>query len=199
MIPRSLLVSVVFFLGLVINPAYFAGCSSGDAEGDSPGFGEAEMLMLLDAANETGTWEFDVGDKRYAIDLVLSQSGDRDMPAAQSVRSAAFAMRAHACGTRRFTNSAAACITVTEVPVEGELSLRQVAPVQRTVSASVEVRGVLLTRGDKLLSASMSLEFEGGKALLHSPDARAFKLSQFKAAAAGPDDAITFGDPTLRF
>lgn len=194
MLSRSLLIAVAFYLGLVLNPAYFAGCG-GDAS-DATSFGEPEMLRLLDAANEAGSWEFDAGGSRYALDLVLTQSAGADTHAGLGVAPAAFAQRAYACGTRRFMNSAAACITFTEVPLEGELSLRQLAPVVRTLATGVAVHGALWTSGDRLLSASLNLSFSGGTAELNSPDARAFELLQFSAAAADEHDAIAFGVPT---
>lgn len=200
----SALAVATFLFASVVNPAYFAGC--GGSSESEPEFGEAEMLALLDVANEQGRWTFESAGREYEIELSLLQvSGEDAFGGIAPLRGGAMSVTrampgmlsgatARACGTRRFMNRAAACVTVSELPVEGELTLREVSPMPRVVATNVSVEGRLWTDAYHLVFATIDLQFGASSVTLHSDDARRFELHRVDAVAAdlGATDGIQF-------
>lgn len=170
------LAGAVFLFALVVNPAYF-GCGPTESE---PNFGEAEMLQSLDAANETGTWDFEVDGVSYELTLSLMQVVGEDVIAVRHPQSM-FASTAHACGSRSFLMSASACVTVTTLQVEGELTLRRVEDgVATELVSNAAVSGDLTAYGETLRDVSMNLVFGDARTVsLSAEDARTFVLTAF--------------------
>jgi hypothetical protein len=200
---RTLLFAAGFFFAFVVNPAYITGCMVSESE---PDFGEAEMLALLDAANEQGRWELESDGKTYEIELSLMQkvgspaaSGPEPGYAPRTAWEPRTALRAgslwsapaHACGTRTFTQSASACVTFTEVPLFGELTIRELSPTPHVVVDALEVEGRLWTDAARLLFAYLDVylsdDRSGDSITLHSPDATSFELQQVDAMGLGDD------------
>ncbi len=180
MLRKTALRAWVFGLALVANPAYVTACS-GHEGSDEFTYGEAELVGLLDDVNATASWEFE----GYALSLELEQqTGEATARAEGLVRSA------HACGSRTFVKSAAACLDITEMPLEGTATVTTrlddgtIAPV-----ATVPVSGKLLVTGLDLKQAELSLYFDGGSMfLLWTPEGD-FELWSFGADRLGPDAA----------
>jgi hypothetical protein len=174
---RLLFAVSTFLLASVVNPAYFAGCVQDESE---PDFGEPEMLELLDAVNEQGRWQFENAGAQYEIEFSLMQAAGADSHAA--ARTAMFSgATAHACGSRTFMNSAAACLTVSQLIVEGEFTLRELAPTPRVVASAVAVTGNLTAPGNHLRSASLDLRFGDSFVTLETRDASTFELQNLHA------------------
>jgi hypothetical protein len=188
---RTLLCFTSFCFAFVVNPGYITGCSTSDSE---PEFGEAEMLELLDAANEQGRWQLESGGKTYEIELSFMQAA-AGAPGEQAARAprrplepgSLFGTRAHACGTRTFTQRASACVTFTEVPLVGELTVRELSPTPHVIVDAVEIEARLWTDAHRLLFAYLDFEFEDNRVVLHSPDAESWQLQRVDAMALGED------------
>lgn len=184
LIQRSFVGLAVFFVAFVVNPLYFAGCVSADPE---PNFGEAEMVALLATVNSTDVWAFSTNGQSYELTLTL----DRATHASRAVpRKDAFSATAMACGTRSFYQSAAACITVTSLPLTGSFMLERVSGSERaTVAANVAFEGALVVYGDTIGSAHLDLTFRDGTdgISIGSPDAHEFTLERIHAQDLGEE------------
>lgn len=179
---RSLLGAGVFAVAFVLNPLYFAGCGASEPE---PNFGEAEMLGLYDRV-DTGTWSFETGGSSYELSLVLNRATATVVARAEE----SFTQSAHACGDRTFFQSAAACITVTSVPVVGTVTLvRVVGEPRTTVAENVAIEGSIDVYGDALQNAMMTLTLGETTQLLafSSPAAMDFELTRVLLTDVGAE------------
>lgn len=184
LIQRSFIGVAVFFVAFVVNPLYFAGCVAADPE---PNFGEAEMVAILGTVRSTDVWTFADNGQNYELTLTL----DRATHATRFVpRKDAFSATAMACGTRSFYQTAAACITVTRLPLTGSFMLERVNGAERTtVAASVSFEGALEVYGDTIGSARLDLTFRDGidGISIGSPDAHEFTLERIHAQDLGEE------------
>ncbi|MBK8170950.1 MAG: hypothetical protein IPK60_11490 [Sandaracinaceae bacterium] len=185
---RSAIGVAVFALAFVVNPLYFAGCVASDPE---PNFGEPEMLALLDDANESSPYAFAVDDVHYELALSLSQSAQmaRAIPKSELVQSA------YACGNRAFYQSAAACVTVTELPVNGTFTLRRMDGSEWVeVATDIAVRGSIAVYGETLTSAFLTLHFRDNQDTIQlNASPSPFDLTNFNATNLGSESlAITY-------
>jgi len=178
------LASAVFFVALALNPGYF-GCGTSD---NAPNFGETEMLQSLDAANEIGTWTMHVDGVDYEVTLSLIQTAGEDSYASRPTR-ALFGNVAHACGSRTFMQSASACVTRTELIVDGELTLRRVdADGPFDLVSATPVHGSLTSYTTTLGWVALELAFgDANRIALHANDARDYTLASFDADGIGID------------
>jgi hypothetical protein len=190
---RSALGLFVFCLSFVINPGYFAGCTSGPG---GPDFGEAEMLELLDEANATGPFDLEHDGTRYRLELTLEQRPGDDVEDLASRRwPAAFARPALACGHRTFLASAAACVTTSAIPLIARVTfVRLDATGESKLIDDREFAGDLSVSGDKLANAAVDLVDGDGdtRIELRSTDAVRFKLGQLRTNVDG--FPVTFQD-----
>jgi hypothetical protein len=184
-----------FCLASVINPGYFAGCASStgdDDPGPEPGsekfeFGEAEMLALVDEANATSPFDFTQGPDHYRVEMFFEQRAGEDQDDTASLqRPAPFKMRAFACGTRTFMQSAAACVTMSQVLLTATINLYRLdgedtTPIvqNRKVDAYLSVGGYKLTNAN-IISGSYGVGDNSTQIALGSADGKTFKLDQFR-------------------
>jgi hypothetical protein len=183
---------VAFGLASVINPGYFAGCASDSSEGPGPepgkekfAFGEAEMLSLVDEANATGPFDVMDGTQRYRLEVLFAQRDGEDQDDSTALRRASpLSIRAYACGTRTFMQSAAACITSSQVLLAATLNVYRIdaaGETQVVKDQSFEAR--LTVYGTKLSNAELSIgQFETSpstRLMLSSADGKSFKLTLF--------------------
>jgi hypothetical protein len=193
-----LMTAAAFCLASVINPGYFAGCTSNtDQPGAEPGaekfdFGETEMLALVDEANATSPFDVTSGSQTYKLEVSFEQrSGeDQDDTAALKQRPL-FTSRAFACGTRTFMQSAAACITQSEVLLTATINLYRVdstglTPVvqNRTVDARLLVYGTTLSSA-QIVSGSYGSGNPATQLSLMSSNGSTFELAQFRIVEPG--------------
>ena len=148
--PRSISV-IAFALALVINPGYFVGCVGDTA--DEFQFGEAEMLELVDRVNDQEAFVFESAGEVYRLELTLEQAQGEDDGTAAAGTSLA-ARRALACGSRTFMNSAAACISSSEVALLADLRLYRTTRTRRAGAGTAAVGS--LSAWGKQLGASQS-------------------------------------------
>jgi hypothetical protein len=193
---RHWLITVLAFVcAFVVNPGYFAGCGSAEPQGFS--FGEAEMLKLLESVNAAEPIEFSSGGSDYSVEFKVIQRPGVDRDDTMSRAQPATALQAYACGNRTFLQSAAACITLTELPVVGSVTLRKRAADGRSlVAANLAVMGALRVGGYDLRQASLDLNDQVDTISLRSADGRTFMLEVFdapKLADGGGD--ISFAKP----
>jgi hypothetical protein len=181
---RKLVTALVFGVAFVINPAYVTGCGPTIEE---PDFGEAEMVALLDDLNAMGVSEIESDDALYEVELTVAQAEGEDVIAAREP--SPLASTAHACGSRTFMKSAAACGTSTALSLEGTLTIRRVdgdAPV--VVVEALAVSGLMEAYGDRLRTAYVNLELEGGgSATWYTDNAKDFVLHWLDAQDLGEE------------
>ncbi|HKU38904.1 MAG TPA: hypothetical protein VJR89_12175 [Polyangiales bacterium] len=150
------------------------------------------MLTLLDEANATSPFDFTSGLDRYRLEISFEQrSGeDQDDTAALQQRSA-FMSRVAACGTRTFMSSAAACITLSRMPLTATIDVYRIdsdgltTVVQsRTLDAYLSVDGYELTNA-QIFSGSYGVGQTNTRLSLSSADGKTFRLAQFSIVDAG--------------
>lgn len=144
---RNLAVWTLFGLAFVVNPAVLA-CSSSDDEEDFT-YGEADMK-----AAALGDWQgtAEVDGEIVAFTLTLEQASAKS--SAQSI--AAPPVRPQ-CGSRSFVKPAAACISISTMPLSGTIA-----------SEHSRLNGAVtgeLTAYKTLDSASLHIELEDGTRL----------------------------------
>jgi len=188
---RKVFGPIVFGFVFVVNPAYFSGCAS---EEEGPDFGEAEMLQVLDAANDMGRWEIESEGARYEVELVLIQATGEDAMASKQAEPM-FGSPAHACsGTRTFLRSAQACDTSTHLFLEGTLTIRALdeQPVVEVVS-DLEIVGSMSAYGDSLRTVQISLQPANTPYTIHlsSADARTFSLDSIDLKDVGENQGFS--------
>jgi len=182
---RWLVVVPVFWFAFVVNPAYVVGCGSAES---SPkfSFGEADMLKLIDAVNAAQPIAFTSGDAHYTADFSLLQKPGADQDDTSFRAPPALALQAYACGNRTFLQSASACITVSELPVTGIVTLReQVAGGDNPLPMTLIVKGTLRVYGYDMRSASLDLNDQVDTISLQSSDGRSVQLTVFDAPMLG--------------
>jgi hypothetical protein len=188
---------VAFSLASVINPGYFAGCASESSDdlGPEPGkekfeFAEAEMLNLVDEANATGPFDIMDGVQRYRLEVLFAQQNGEDQDDSTASRSPSpFSIRAYACGTRTFMQSASACITSSEVRLTATLNVYRIEATGETqVVKDQALDARLAVYGTKLNNAELSIGmFElnpSTRLTLSSRDGKSFKLTQFSVTSS---------------
>lgn len=171
-----------FLLASTLNPAYFAGCVSSEYHPKFT-YGAAEMATLARAASDS--FELTTGTDHYRIDLDLEPAkvARRTTPASP----AAFAASAHACGERKLTATASACIDWSSMSVQGVFALVRVhdGGADEVVVDQVPVHGQMAVHSLNLTAAEMDLTFDRGSLFLHSGDAKSFELASFNASLMG--------------
>jgi hypothetical protein len=183
---RGLMTVVAFGLASVVNPGYFAGCASGTG-GEKFEFGEVEMLELMDEANATGPFDIMSGSQQYRLELSFEQkSGEDEDDVAAFLQRPVFTSRARACGTRTFMQSAAACITSSEVPLTATVNLYRIDSAGETqvvhdemVDTRFYVWGTKLTNA-RIESSSNAIGSPTLQLSLMSSDGKTFKLGYFR-------------------
>lgn len=143
---RYAVATCVFALAFVVNPAWVAGCASGDDEEVDPkvlAMIEADLVERLETVNETGSFAFEHEGTSYEALLVLTQTEGKDSSAALHPRKSApgFMRSAHACGTHTFRQSASACATTYQLEVEGTLTVRRLGEDEAVIAQDIPVRG----------------------------------------------------------
>jgi hypothetical protein len=177
-----------FCLASVINPGYFAGCTSatGGPEAEQFAFGEADMLELVDEANVTSPFEITSGSTRYRLEVSFEQRSGDDQDDTTALAQPLFASRTFACGTRTFMQSAAACITMSEVLLTATINLYRIdgdgltqVVHDRTLDARLWVGGTKLTNA-QIESGSYGVGSSTTRLSLTSSNGQTFKLAQFR-------------------
>ncbi len=144
-----------FAFAFVVNPLYLvAGCMSDSSSHYE--YGEAEMLALLQNGSST-IHHFKHNGYDYELTLVARESGGADagLSAQQPL---SWQTQAHACGHRTFQASAAACIDISDMVVQGALTLKLLkATGTQTLVDAVPVSGDLMIPGTSLRFGQLSL------------------------------------------
>jgi hypothetical protein len=134
---RGVCAAAVCALVFVANPAYFMGCGEGSqpAEEDFT-FGEAELQSAA-----VGAWSGEITTDGQAVSftMTLEQASAANGQALRTVGQGL-------CGTRSFVKGAAACVAVTTMPLEGQLTI-QGQPV-KAVSGQLSVYGDSFEQGE---------------------------------------------------
>ena len=154
---QSCCAGVAFLAAFVLNPAYFAGCITGN---DDPEFkyDAQDMAKLVHAANDS--FEFEAAGVRYRLDLSVAPA---PKPGNASARLAPFARPAYACGDRRLYPTASACIDSSSMAVTGSFALfRLDGGTEQAVLTDAKVDGELWVGSLNLSTGEMTLQFEGG-------------------------------------
>jgi len=162
---KKWLILGVFGLALVVNP--YLACSS--KEDDEFSYSESELKAAV-----LGTWQgtAELDGEQVEFSLVLEQA-----PAKSKTQSLAAPNVKPQCGTRSFVKPAAACISMSEMPLVGTLTsvnpelngavdgevqaYRDLGPVDVTLrlEGGKELRGIIKGQAlsDGQISASMQL------------------------------------------
>ena len=165
---RSLLITPLFLVIFVINPAFMGGCGEVN---DEFTYGEAEMLALVTTVT-ADTWSHASGDDEWQIELELQQGDEVEITRARrSLLSAAWA-----CENRSFVRDAAACIDVSNLFLAGTVSIRD-ADGALVVDAA-PVTGYLTVASLHLDSATLFLQHDGGEFTFRSNDGQTFSLNE---------------------
>ena len=176
---RQLWAASAFGISSVINPGYFAGCASpGEEDATEDGkyqYGAAEMAELVLAANSSYELQIDGVMHRLDIDIEPART-----PAETASRTkSAFAMRAEACGDRKLTATAHACISSSSMEASGKLTLLRASDGDTfvEVASDVAIHGKLHVYSLALTSGNLQLSYDGGELALNSRDGKTFELS----------------------
>lgn len=151
---HSALGSLFFGFFLVANPAYFVSCS---AEDDGFQYDEADMLQVVEQLNETESLDIETpaGLRGYQIDFQLQQASaaSSDETALLPAQSS-WVKAAHACESRTFVRSAAACVSSSSLLLEGTARIKDGEKIVQTleVEGAMDVHSNLLTHAEFLLS-----------------------------------------------
>ena len=143
---------VLGFLWLA-NPIYFTGCFGEKYEFT---FDQSDMLALLDEVNEE-TWIYEVDGKDFEIRFNLEQEGAETA----SLNIGEILASAHACESRSFVAEAGACITNTDMPVEGVVTIID-AETQEVIQEDLSLSGSMYVYGYDLDNVSLDLYHDGG-------------------------------------
>lgn len=135
------------------NPIYFTGCFTEKAEFT---FGEEDMLALLDEVNAE-TWVYEGSDQTFEMRFTLER---QEAETASLILNNILAS-AHACETRSFFAEASACIDVSELLVEGVVTILDYET-KEVVQEEIAVTGNLDVYGYNLDNGSMYLSHDGG-------------------------------------
>lgn len=141
---KKWLIFGVFGLALVVNP--YLACSSKE---DEFSYSESELKAAV-----LGTWQgtADLDGEQVEFSLVLEQA-----PAKSKTQSLAAPKVKPQCGTRSFVKPAAACISMSEMPLVGSLT-----------SVNPELNGAIDGEVQAYLNldpTDVTLRLEGGKEL----------------------------------
>jgi hypothetical protein len=143
------------------------------------------MVGLLDGLNGMSGTAVE-GDAVYEVGLELVQRAGAD--SVSSLKGVRVVRAPHACGSRTFLKSAAACTTDTILEVDGTAIVRRVdGATAMTVVEDLAVRGEIRATGETLRFASLDLYFAGGTGSWVTEDGQHFELSTFDATDLGPD------------
>lgn len=187
-----------FGLSYVLNPAYLTGCGGASEEF---GYGETEMLALLEAVNGDGLPSVTTEDGSVVeLELSLTQVAGQDSAAGERAGRRPFSMLAHACESRTFLASASACIVASTVPVDGSLSLRITPPngAPPIELSDLPVDGDLTVNGRELDNAYLDLTLKegGGHLSFKSDGVGPFAPLRGVVSDLGADGVgFTYGDP----
>jgi hypothetical protein len=177
---KGSLLALVFGFSFVVNPAFLSGCGAVR----SFEFGEAEVVALLGDESLTREHRFQQRGEEYVLTITLTQQAGRDQSKSALVETVV--RNAHACGQRTFLRSAAACLDVTEVPVEGRVKLAK-ATSPDVALLDAPSKGQLRVFGSKLTNVNLELTGEAHTVALFAENGRDFELQRMalKSAADG--------------
>ena len=178
---RWLITGPTFLIASVINPAYFSGC--GDSQPNGFTFDEQDMVRLVQALNDADPIEFSANGADYTLAFVLRQRAGEDRDDTVARTPSAWARPVYACGTRTFLQSAAACITTSEMPVSGTVTLHTRG--EDALPAQLIVQGTLRVDGYQLREATLDLNDQVDTISLRGDAAGKFELVVFDAPNLG--------------
>lgn len=187
---RNVMVASVTLFAFAVNPAYLIGCGV-EAGPEEFQFDEADMLGVLEAVD---TYSFEADGGEVTVTLALEQSGDGEAITMAPLDAAGFFTAAMACGSRSFIKDAAACITTTEMPVEGTITVEfaeEGAASPEVLIDSARVKGGYIVMEYELDNGDISLRFEDDpnkNLFLLSRDGQTFDLQNFRAMNLGGRD-----------
>lgn len=151
---KRILVGVIAATAWLVNP--MLGCSGGDDDMPEFAFGESEMRAAVQ-----GTYKGQLPTTAESITLELDEA-----TAASSGTTRTQSTKGVQCGTRTFIQAAAACVSMTEMPLEGTITLSGT-----TLGSGVLQAGRLVTYGRLLDGAQLSLTLPDGATMTASYDA----------------------------
>jgi hypothetical protein len=143
--------SVMSVLWLV-NPIYFVGCS----EEYEFTFGQEDMLVLVDEFNDD-VWVYEGEEQTFEIKFTLEQQEGETA----SLNIGEIFSSAHACEQRSFLAEAAACVTNTDLPLEGVATILDYET-KEVIQAEIAVTGSLSVTGYDLDNAQLDLFHDNG-------------------------------------
>lgn len=152
---RHAIATSLFALGLVLNPAYFVGCSP-DCDDSQADYGANELRELLQEINERHVWNFEGVDLSFTVELSLRKAESPD-----ALGAGASIPTRRGCDTKAqaFSATAAACEAYVEMGmfIEGTLTVRTDDGEESVLFDEVTVTGQLQVSGHR---------FEGAPALV---------------------------------
>ena len=142
------------FLGVLwlVNPIYFVGC----AEDYEFTFGQKELLEIMDEVNEE-TWIYEGDEQTFEIKFTLAQQEGETA----SLFMGDIFSSAHACEQRSFVAEAAACVTNTDLLLEGVATILDF-DTKEVIQAEIAVEGWLSVSGYDLDNAQLELYHDSG-------------------------------------
>ena len=163
---KRYLIAPLFLFVFLVNPAFIAGC--GTIEDDFT-YGESEMIDLLNTVSER-TWSYSDDSIEYEVEFELAQ-GDtlRVTRSNHGVVSPTWA-----CTERNFVRDAAACTDLSQMAVEGTVTVTDTEGT--IVLDAAPVQGVMSVVGFQLSNANLSLTTEDLDLRLASEDGERFTL-----------------------
>jgi hypothetical protein len=186
---RRLAAAALSALAFLVNPALFSGCRP--SVGPSADFGEKEVVAMVHAAAAARKYRFNSDGADYELTVDLAQSAGEDKYSARS--GPAVVRVAHACSDRTFLRSAAACLDVTRVPVEGTVSLARLGATGAPLMDHERVSGELMVDGTTLASARSQLLFfskaKGLSGQLQPSSAGGFELAALQVTTGSASTA----------
>jgi hypothetical protein len=169
---RSLFGSLVFVVASVLNPAYFAGCGTGEEEYQ---YDADDVLVLLDTANESyGSFEIASAGQRYRVALALEPAAE---PTAQA-RLGLWGQTAFACGNRQLNATASACYDASSMALAGSVAVIRLDDDGETTVFDGPIKpSTLEVFGLKLSNCNIEIDFGIGNLSLNSHDGKHFDTS----------------------
>ncbi|MBL8741119.1 MAG: hypothetical protein JNK04_08500 [Myxococcales bacterium] len=176
---NTLLGAAAFGLASVLNPGFFTGCHR---EAPRFSFGEADVVALVESST-TQRYELKTSEGTYEVAFSVTQAPGEDSTKSAGLTPAAVRV-AHACGSRTFLRSAAACLELTAVPIGGTLEIRRIAPEPIALVDSVPAEGFLSVYGTDIDNAQIELKASAGgaEARLASDDGKTFFVRDITVA-----------------
>jgi len=158
---------------LIVNPLFVVSCG----ENSEFEYDEHDMLAVVDDLNEAAALPVSAGsdEQGYQLRFAIEQSVAGGKTAHLAPESS-WISQAHACTQRTFVEEAGACMSTSELRLQGTLFVEQEGSVVHTL----DVEGSMFVMGKRLRGADFFFNFDGGTVSLNWEGASAFTLDSIE-------------------